>query len=104
MEIKTKRCCMCPNDGSSRVCPGYEHTLHKEDQPCEFVLSFRDDKGEVVFVGGIGDVDVYMSFRSPNGKGRHRVKSPQLPVRRTFDEAQSDLNRYAIRKKWRIHQ
>lgn len=33
----------------------------------------------------------------------HRVKSPQLPPRRSATECQSDLDAYACKKKWKIY-
>lgn len=93
---------MCPNDELPKsVCPGEKGTPHEEDSPCDFVASFRDDNGDRVFVSsGIGN-SYFMSFRSKNGKGLHRIKSKALPERKTFDQAQEDLNKYAKAKGWR---
>jgi hypothetical protein len=61
-----------------------------------------DAKGQLVFVSkGLGKS--FMSFRTSASGGLHRVRSPKLPERTTFDQAQGDLNHYAALKQWNIH-
>jgi UDP-3-O-acyl-N-acetylglucosamine deacetylase len=51
---------------------------------------YLDKRGDLLYVGtGIGG-DSFMTMR-----GGHRVKSPALPLRKSFVAAQKDLNAYA---------
>lgn len=103
MKIRLERCVgMCPNRElfDNPWCPGILGTVHPVGSWCEFVHRFVDDRGCTVLVSkGLGDT--FMSFRISRSGGLHRVKSPQLPERKTFDKAQADLNKYAIAKQWR---
>lgn len=57
--------------------------------------AYYDDRGAVVQVTrGLGDTWIV-------ARGRHRIKSPALPVRRTAMKCQRDLDAYAQRKGWR---
>lgn len=71
----------------------------KADQTRRYI----SDKGFIVFVSmGISKGDQWMTVaqKSPL-KGTHRVKSPDLPIRSTREEAQRDLDAYAARRKWK---
>jgi hypothetical protein len=95
---------MCPNNGKmEKICPGRPGTVHEKPSPCDFVKSWRDEKGIVVFAGSLwNDGRIFMSFRiNPRTGGTHRVVTKQLPERKSFDEAQRDLNRYAVKKMWK---
>jgi hypothetical protein len=95
---------MCPNrNRQSAICPGVEGTAHPENTLCNFIRIYSDKKGNSVFVSrGLGKR--FMSFRQKEGAmGIHRVVSKKLPERKTFDEAQEDLNKYAITKKWSLY-
>lgn len=61
-----------------------------------------DEKGNEVFCGdGLGG-DCFMTFRTPPGKNkRKRVKSPDLPVRKTLGSALRDLIPYAAKRGWK---
>jgi hypothetical protein len=99
--IREQRCCMCPNiNEPSAACPGITGTVHPKNTTCDFVRVYFDGKGQVIFVSkGLGER--YMVFRQKEGgMGMHRLVSKRLPERRTFDEAQEDLNQYALAKKW----
>lgn len=63
---------------------------------------YYDDDGALVSVTcGISGGDKWMTVRQRKPTaGTHRIKSPKLPVRDTRDEAQKDLDAYAITKKW----
>ena len=63
---------------------------------------YYDDNGALVSVScGISRGDKWMSVRQKTPRaGTHRITSPQLPVRATRDEAQNDLDAYAIARKW----
>jgi hypothetical protein len=91
---------MCPNAGTHKtICPGIEGSPHHGDSKCDFAARFFDSKRTVVFVGLCAD-GVYASLRESVSGGMHRVKSPSLPPRGSFDEAQEDLNKYAESKGW----
>ena len=65
-------------------------------------VHYDDGKDSYVFAGaGLGD-DAFMSLRLPkyDAGSRHRVKSPNLPVRDTLEEAEEDLLKYAHEKGW----
>ena len=64
--------------------------------------AYRDEQGRLVRVRqGLGNDPVFMAMREGekpwNG---HRVKSRELPLRRTAEEAQRDLDAYAAKKGW----
>jgi hypothetical protein len=107
VDILKERCCMCPNEDrpSNDICPGIPGTPHPQKSECGFVVSYFDDKGNTVFVStGLWNTGkTFMSFRRKQkaGKGTHRVVSKNLPERKTFDEARTDLNKYAGIKGWK---
>jgi hypothetical protein len=64
------------------------------------MTAYSDKKGRLLFVGsGLGG-DNYGTMYKKSGKwaapGKHRVKSPALPMRTTKEEAERDLDWYAI--------
>jgi hypothetical protein len=73
-------------------------------KPVETAVSstYVDERGRTLFVGsGIGAEPEFMTFyRRPTGSKR-RFVSPRLPPRETVREAQSDLDRLAVEKRWR---
>jgi hypothetical protein len=97
------RCCMCPNINTPqhKICPP-GGPCDKPETLCKFVKAFRDENGATVFVSdGIAlDDKTWFTVRQLQGKGSHRIKTKFLPIRETFDEAQSDLNKYAKQKGW----
>jgi len=103
------RCCVCPKQKNKRrvltqvgLCPGIPETLHPKSSKCDFENVWHDEKGEDVFVNsGLGGKN-YMSFRRSTHGGLHRVKTKYLPERKSFDEAQHDLNLYAKKKGWKL--
>jgi hypothetical protein len=95
---------MCPNVRKPKLslCPGIPKTLHPQQSECDFVNVWRDENDEAVFVdSGLGNKN-FMSFRRSKRGGLHRVKTKFLPVRKIFDEAQTDLNLYAQKKGWKL--
>ena len=103
--MRKERCCLCPNVYSrkklrSGVCPGIPETLHPEPGACAFVNVWRDENGIAVFVDHEIGGGNFMSFRRGKSGGLHRVKTKSLPLQKTFDEAQADLNLYAEKKGW----
>lgn len=57
---------------------------------------YLDEKGRVVEVTR-GLADWWICAR-----GRHRVKSKQLPPRKSPEACQADLDKYAARMKWKV--
>lgn len=100
------RCCMCPNiNTDSIICPGIKDTPHPKPSECRYVKMYTDDRGWIYFVrSGIG-VDHYKGFYTKNKKDlkagirQHGMRA--LEWRKTFDEAQKDLNVYAEKKGWK---
>jgi hypothetical protein len=60
---------------------------------------YLDGNGDQVFVSSGISSGVWMTMKQNKG-GMHRVKSPNLPVRKTFAQAQEDLDAYAKRRGW----
>ena len=64
---------------------------------------YYDDDGVVVKVRGGLWGDKFGSFRmSADGKSGHRVKSPALPMVESQDQAQADLDAYAVKRGWQL--
>jgi hypothetical protein len=105
-DIAEYRCCMCPNGTTtptSKICPPGGPS-HKPKSPCRFVTAFFDENGSKVFVSNGIDTTgkAWFSVRQKDSRyGTHRVKTKNLPIRKTFDEAQHDLNVYAREKGWK---
>lgn len=104
--IREMRCCMCPNRGNpdKRICPA-GGPMKPVVTVCDFVLSYYDDTGALVFVapGRATDGKTWMTLREKTrGGGMRRVLAKALPIRATRDEAQEDLNAYAKRKGWTV--
>lgn len=60
--------------------------------------AYLDDDGKVVAViHGLNDLWI-------SARGRHRVKSPNLPPRPTWEEAQRDLDAYAAERGWKEYE
>jgi hypothetical protein len=98
------RCCLCPNQRTPRktTCPP-GGPKNKKENLCRFVVTFLDDSGQTVFVSNGIDTSKkkWFSVRQKDTRhGTHRVKTKALPIRTTFDEAQSDLNAYAAKRGW----
>jgi hypothetical protein len=68
---------------------------------------YYDDAGGLIFVSvRVGKVDRkrrWMSFRKRTTlSGVNRLSSPALPIRANREDAQSDLDGYALEKGWDI--
>jgi hypothetical protein len=89
---------MCPNkEEDSTTCPGIPGTPHPDETRCNFVNEFFDTaRNRSIAIINNG---VYFSAAS-SGQGFHRITVKALPLRDTFDAAQEDLNRYAMKKGW----
>lgn len=63
---------------------------------------YMDEKGAVVEVArGLGDWWIVGRRGSTRGS-HHRVKSVDLPPRKTAGECQRDLDAYSARKRWPV--
>ena len=61
---------------------------------------YINKKGQVVEVlPGLGGIFI---CGIKNGMGKHRVKSPALPPRKTAEECYEDLQAYAKKNKWHV--
>ena len=97
------RCCMCPNiEKQKDICPALYNK--REETPCRFVKTYLDSRGWIYFVRpGIGKNN-YKGFYAKSiedykaGHRQHGMRA--LEWRKTFDEAQEDLNAYAKEKSW----
>ena len=100
-EYREFRCCMCPNlyVKDSMQCP--TGPFKAEVTPCRFVKVYVDERGWKYFVrGGLGDPTPYKTFyRKPNST--RQKGSSMVQWRKSFDEAQSDLNMLAKEKGWK---
>lgn len=87
--------------------------MYKDMKPCNMYTSQMTQKryvdtktGRLIFVSaGLGGED-YMTMYQDAGKwnsgGMHRLKSKDLPIRNTQEEAQADLDGYAAKKGWKV--
>ena len=101
------RCCLCPNDDNSRstICPPGGPS-NKPETTCRFVLAFLDNEGRKVFVShGINSNKKRWVSVIQNAKHTiNRLKVKELPARKYDDEAQHDLNIYAMERGWVIYE
>ncbi|WP_422447833.1 hypothetical protein [Thermoanaerobacterium sp. DL9XJH110] len=98
-EYMEYRCCMCPNINKPETqCP--PGPLKPKVTPCRFVKTYVDNRGwKYRVMGGIGG-DVYKArYQKPEKAGWHCMRN--LEWRKSFDEAQSDLNMLAKAKGWK---
>ena len=104
MEYPTMRCCMCPNVQQNRaVCPGLPGTPHSKESQCRFVKAYIDERGwKYRVMSGLGDSSFKARYQKPEKHGDVGWKGmANVPWRKTFDEAQSDLNTLARKNGWK---
>ena len=102
-EYLEMRCCMCPNiQKQDTICPGIPGTLHPSASLCSFVKSYIDSRGwKYKVMSGIGENTFKARYQKPEKHGSVGWKGlAAVPWRKTFDEAQADLNAYAKKKGW----
>jgi hypothetical protein len=99
-EIMEFRCCMCPNtkEPDNRICP--PSPFGKGETPCRFVKKYIDSRGwKYKVMPGIGESNYKARYQIPEKSGNVGWKGVQsLPRRKSFDEAQADLNLWAEKK------
>lgn len=101
-DLVSCRCCgrdVEPDeDGDCPLCHEPEIALRMPHREELTPRAYLDDDGQVVAViHGLND-------RWISARGRHRVKSPLLPPRATWKEAQDDLDAYAAERGWQLHE
>ena len=99
-EYRESRCCMCPNvdNRQSTECP--PKPMNPEITPCRFVKTYIDKRGwRYKVMGGLGESNFKGRYQKP-GKKYGWKGIARLPWRKSFDEAQSDLNILAETKGW----
>lgn len=85
-------------DGDCPACHEPEIALRMPEREDLTPRAYVDDDGQVVAViHGLND-------RWISARGRHRVKSPLLPPRATWDQAQADLDTYAAARGWQQYE
>lgn len=93
MEYLNLRCCMCPNRSNP------EATQCPAGSPCRFVKSYIDNRAWIYRVmSGLGE-DNYKARYSKPGKSGWKCMT-NMDWRKSFDEAQADLNEMAKSKGW----
>lgn len=100
----TTRCCMCPNlQRAVQVCPGVPGTLHPTASKCRFVRKYQDGRGwKYKVMSGLGESNYKARYQKPEKYGDVGWKGlPSVPWRKSFDEAQEDLNRLAAERGWK---
>lgn len=66
-------------------------------------LTYIDDKGRKLFVSaGLGGNEYGTFYSNNNNISLHRVKSPSMPMVKSFDEAQNNLDTYAEKNKFTV--
>lgn len=92
-EYREFRCCMCPNGNEPKTqCPA--------GKPCRFVKAYIDDRGwRYRVMGGLGESNYKARYQKPGKTGWKCMA--RLEWRKSFDEAQSDLNMLAKAKGWK---
>ncbi|HHW03392.1 MAG TPA: hypothetical protein GXX35_11410 [Thermoanaerobacterales bacterium] len=97
-EYREFRCCMCPNINKPETqCPA--GPLKPKVTQCRFVKIYVDNRGwKYRVMGGIGGDAYKARYQKPGKAGWHCMRN--LEWRKSFDEAQSDLNAMAKLKKW----
>jgi hypothetical protein len=107
MNITDFRCCLCPNINTPRkkLCPP-GGPGNEPETICRFTKIFHDNEDNKVFVShGINtNKKKWISIKQDIEQNIFHINEKELPVRNTYDEAQHDLNAYAINKGWTIYE
>lgn len=68
------------------------------------MIVYTDDTGREYFVAHGCTFNGWATFcRTPGVLGRKLVRCRALPVRATCEEAQADLDAYAVKKGWKTY-
>lgn len=109
-EYREHRCCLCQNidNPQSAMCPldrMMQALGQTSNKPCRFVKTYMDERGWLYKVmGGLGESNFKARYQKPEKKDGVGWKCiGYLPWRKSFDEAQSDLNALAKSKGWNEH-
>jgi hypothetical protein len=91
---------MCPNinNPQNTECP--TGPIKPEVTPCRFVKTYIDQRGWLYQVmPGLGENNYKARYKKPGKSGWKCMAN--LEWRKSFDEAQSDLNALAEKKGWK---
>lgn len=94
------RCCMCPNvrTPENDICPP-DLLLHPKETSCRFVKTYIDSRGwRYKVMSGLGESNYKARYQKPGKSGWKCMTN--MEWRKSFDEAQSDLNSMAKIKNW----
>lgn len=93
------RCCMCPNTNKQTdKCP--PKPFNPKITECRFVKTYIDSRGwRYKVMQGLGDSNFKARYNKPGKSGWKGMVS--MEWRKSFDEAQSDLNVMAKKKGWK---
>lgn len=93
------RCCMCPNINEPEKIECPPKPLNPEITACQFVKTHIDKRGwRYRVMPGLGESNYKARYQKPGKSGWKCMAN--LPWRKSFDEAQSDLNAMAKLKAW----
>lgn len=93
------RCCMCPNinEPAKTNCPPKPFSSDITD--CRFVKTYKDSRGwRYKVMGGLGESNYKARYQKPGKSGWKCMAN--MEWRKSFDEAQIDLNAMAKMKGW----
>ena len=99
-EYLERRCSDCPQVNSpSMICPILVGVQQPGACSCRFVRAYLDNCGQERYVRSGAGLGFKTYFLRIGGLGfAHACR--QFSWRKTFDEAQADLNRYAKKNRW----
>lgn len=99
-EYREFRCCMCPNSSNpeTTICP--PSPFRSESVPCRFIKTYVDERGwKYKVIPGLGESNFKGRYKKLSKSGWKCMKN--LQWRKSFDEAQIDLNKMAKLKGWK---
>ena len=93
------RCCMCPsiNEPEKIKCP--PKPFNSDITDCRFVKTYKDNREwRYKVMGGLGESNYKARYQKPSKSGWKCMAN--MEWRKSFDEAQIDLNAMAKLKGW----
>lgn len=93
------RCCMCPNinEPEKTKCP--PKPFNSDITDCRFAKTYKDSRGwRYKVMGGLGESNYKARYQKPGKSGWKCMTN--MEWRKSFDEAQIDLNAMAKLKGW----
>ena len=108
-KISIFRCCLCPNIDKpfEKKCPPGPPNSYfkKKTTPCRFVRVFIDEHKYKIFVTrSLKNSSKWIPIKYIRRKNYScQIGLEEFKARKDFDEAQSELNDYAIKKGWKVY-